>query len=208
MKKKFTPILSILVTLSVLLFILVQVSCMNSETSEKKAPTHDEMVARGKYLVIGGSCADCHSPKIFTAMGPEPDTTKSLSGHPEGSPLPPMDTNALHPGYWILGAPDLTAWVGPFGMSYTANITPDSTTGIGAWSEENFINALHKGKHLGLDGGRPIMPPMPWNFIGKLTDDDLKSIFAYLKSLPPIKNQVPAPLSPDEVRAMAKGKPM
>jgi hypothetical protein len=55
---------------------------------------------------------------------------------------------------------DLTAFVGPWGISYTANLTPDSATGIGAWSEAAFINTIRSGKHLG--NGRDILPPMPW----------------------------------------------
>ena len=88
----------------------------------------------------------------------------------------------------------MTAWSGPWGVSYTANLTPDQETGIGAWSEENFIQALRTGKHLG--GGRDILPPMPWPAYQNLSDEDLKSIFAYLKSIPPIRNQVPDPVPP------------
>lgn len=187
-------------TICVAAFIMVQLSCL---PPVPKGMTPTQMIARGKYLVTVGSCNDCHSPKVFTAMGPEVDTTKMLSGHPAGSPLPPIDTNALHPGYWALGGPDLTTWVGPWGISYTANLTPDSSTGIGAWTEANFMGAMRTGKHLGMDGGRMILPPMPWNFIGQMTDEDLKSVFAYLKSLPAISNQVPAPLTPPDVMAMA-----
>ena len=168
--------------------------------------SHDEMVARGKYLTTIAGCNDCHSPKVFTQMGPVPDTTKLLSGHPAGSPSPALDTSALHPGYGYVGGADLTSWLGPWGISYTANLTPDSATGTGAWTEENFINALRKGKHLGMDGGRQILPPMPWQFIGQMTDDDLKSVFAYLHSLPAISNQVPAPVAPLDVMAMAMKK--
>ncbi|MBK9730877.1 MAG: hypothetical protein IPO83_06290 [Chitinophagaceae bacterium] len=135
-------------------------------------------------------------------MGPILDSTRLLSGHPANSPLPKIDTNALHPGYWVTGSPDLTAWVGPWGMSFTANLTPDSTTGIGAWSEDAFMGTLRTGHHLGLPGGRLIMPPMPWAFVGQMTDDDLKSVFAYLKSLPPISNAVPTPISPADVMKM------
>ena len=166
------------------------------------------MVAQGKYIVSTGLCNDCHSPKIFTQMGPIPDSTKLLSGHPAGGPPPPLDTAALHPGYGYTGTADLTGWLGPWGISYAANLTPDSATGIGAWTEENFINALRKGKHLGMDGGRGILPPMPWDMIGQKTDEDLKAIFAYLKSLPAISNQVPAPVAPPDVMAMVMKKPM
>lgn len=173
-----------------------------AENSGPKALTKDELLAKGAYIVRTGGCDDCHSPKIFTAMGPIPDSTRELSGHPAGSPLPPMDTKALKPGYWVLLGPDFTSFVGPFGMSYSANLTPDSATGIGAWTVENFINTLRKGKHLGEDGGRPLAPPMPWQVIGQKTDEDLTAIFTYLQSLPAISNRVPPPMTPDQVAKM------
>src|SRR5215813_7326356 len=115
-------------------------SCNNAPMKEeKKGMTQDEMVARGKYIVTAGLCNDCHSPKVFGPMGPAADTTKLLSGHPAGSPPLHIDTNTMHPGFGYFGSADLTAWEGPWGISYTANLTPDSATGIGAWTEENFI---------------------------------------------------------------------
>ena len=79
----------------------------------------------------------------------------------------------------------------------TPNLTPDSTTGIGTWTEDQFIQTLRKGKHMGMDNGRPLMPPMPWELIGRMTDDDLRSIYAFLRTLPPIKNVVQAPTPPN-----------
>jgi mono/diheme cytochrome c family protein len=156
----------------------------------------DDMVARGQYIVTIGSCHDCHSPKIPNVQELLLDSSKLLSGHPAGSQLPPKPPNAHQPGQWISMTSDITAYVGPWGTSYAANLTPDSATGIGAWTEENFKKALRTGKHMGQDNGRPIMPPMPWPFIGKMTDEDLSAVFAYLKSLPPVNNRVPAPEPP------------
>jgi hypothetical protein len=93
----------------------------------------------------------------------------------------------------------VTTFVGPWGISYAANLTPDSATGIGAWTEGQFLQTLRTGKHLGMENGRPILPPMPWEGLAKLSDQDLKSIFAYLQTLPPINNRVPGPVSPDKV---------
>ena len=106
---------------------------------------------------------------------------------------------ALQPGQWGGISPDITAFTGPWGISYAANLTSDSATGIGAWGEDVFIKTLRTGKHLGADNGRPILPPMPWNFINKMTDEDLRAVYAYLKSLPPINNRVPAPTPPNQV---------
>jgi hypothetical protein len=163
-------------------------------------------IERGEHLVIGGGCHDCHSPKIMTPTGPKVDSSRMLSGHPANAPLPEIDLKALKPGEWIHFAPDLTAFIGPWGMSYAANLTSDSVTGIGAWSEANFVNAIRKGKHMGFDNGRPISPPMPWDNYRNLPDDDLKSIFAYLKSTPPVSNRVHEPFSPVEVQELAKTK--
>ena len=159
----------------------------------------EQLVHRGQYLTTVAGCNDCHSPKKFNAHGFTFDSGRLLSGHPADSPLPPIEVNATQPGGWMLMGPDLTSFVGPWGISYAANLTPDSAAGIGAWTEDNFIQALRKGKHLGMDNGRPVLPPMPWEIIGKMTDEDLKSIYAYLRTLPPIANKVPAPLPPNEV---------
>jgi hypothetical protein len=203
--QKFHAVLASMVLVAAVCFL--QIQCTNQQKpAEQKQMTQEEMVTRGKYIVTAGACNDCHSPKIFTQMGPVADTTKLLSGFPASNPLPPLDTTALHPGYWYLGSPDLMAWVGPWGISYAANLTPDSSTGLGAWKEENFVDAMRTGKHLGMSGGRQILPPMPWNWIATFTDDDLKSIYWYLRSIPAISNQVPTPVAPPDVMAMTKKK--
>jgi hypothetical protein len=123
--------------------------------------------------------------------GPEPDMTRMLSGHPEGVKV---TMPKLPAGWQFAGNMTNTAWAGPWGISYTANLTPDQNTGLGVWTEDMFINAMRQGKHMGTS--RPILPPMPWPFIGKYSDDDLKAIFAYLKSIPAISNHVPDPVPP------------
>jgi hypothetical protein len=90
----------------------------------------------------------------------------------------------------------LTAWAGPWGVSFAINLTPDNDTGIGEWSEEMFIRMARTGKHQGQPNGRDILPPMPWFNLKGLTDADLKAIWAYLRSLPPVKNQIPLPVMP------------
>jgi len=188
------------------------ISCNSEEkkendesTSDNKMMSKDDMIKRGDYLVTTGSCNDCHSPKVFGPHGePSPDPTKLLSGHPANMQNPPLDANAGKPGGWIYMAPDITSFVGPWGISYAANLTPDSATGIGAWSETQFIETLRKGKHLGMDSGRAVLPPMPWPFIAKMTDEDLKSVFAYLKSLPAVSNRVPAPVAPPQLAGMIR----
>ena len=192
---------SILLAMLAFLGIICQFYCSGpaakAEEPAKKELSKEEMVAKGDYLVTVGGCNHCHSPKAMTPMGPVPDTSKLLSGHPGG--LPPISYDATKPGSWVLMAPDLTAAVGPWGISFAANLTPDSATGIGAWTKEVFIKTLRTGKHLGQEEGRPILPPMPWDDLAKMTDEDLGAIYAYLHSLPPVRNQVPPPVPPTEV---------
>jgi mono/diheme cytochrome c family protein len=150
-------------------------------------------VERGRYLVTSIGCGDCHTPKTMGAKGPEEDHSRLLSGHPEGSNFsaPP----ALGSGPWMATASwDLTAWAGPWGISYAKNLTPDENTGIGSWSEETFMGAIRTGRHMGV--ARPILPPMPWPAYRNLTDDDLRAVYAYLRSIPPVKNRVPLPVEP------------
>lgn len=128
-------------------------------------------------------------------MGPVPDTTRRLSGHPAGSKLPEIPKGVIAPDQWgALTTNDLTAWAGPWGVSFARNLTPDVATGLGSWTEEIFIKALRTGKDMG--EGRAILPPMPWAQYAQMTDDELKSVFAYLQSLKPIENAVPDPISP------------
>ncbi len=88
----------------------------------------------------------------------------------------------------------LTAWAGPWGVSYAANLTPDKRTGLGAWTADQFIKTMRTGKHLGV--GRPLLPPMPVEAIGALTDADLRALFAWFQSIKPVENQVPQPSPP------------
>ena len=149
--------------------------------------------ALGKYLVETSGCHDCHTPWHMGANGPEPDMSRALSGHPQEIVIA---APGKIPEPFIGGMTATnTAWTGPWGVSFTPNLTPDSETGI--WremSEDQFIQALRTGRHLGQ--GRPILPPMPWLPYGQKTDDDLKAIYAYLQTIPPIKNKVPDPLPP------------
>lgn len=152
-----------------------------------------ELVKRGEYLVTIGGCHDCHTPLVMGPNGPEPDMTRALSGHPEDMVIEaPVATSEP---WMAVASSTLTAWSGPWGVSFTANLTPDEETGIlREFTEEQFIQALRTGRHQGQ--GREILPPMPWRFIGQMTDDDLKAVFAYLRQIPPIKNKVPDPIPP------------
>jgi len=154
-----------------------------------------EPVKRGELLATFGGCHDCHSPKTMTPQGPVPDKARLLSGYPADQAVPAVPAGALAQGKWsVMTNDDLTAWVGPWGISFAANLTPDKTTGLGGWTADQFIKTMRTGKHLGV--GRPILPPMPWQGYAALSDAELKALFAYLRSVKPIQNQVPVPIPP------------
>jgi cytochrome c553 len=189
MQRRFVPILSL--CLALMLAAGVSARAGGAAAADTAAR---ERVARGEYLVKFGSCHDCHTPHRVGPKGLEPDMSRALSGHPAEVVLPPAP--ALPPGWGMVGGATNTAFSGPWGVSFTANLTPDRETGLGNWTEEMFITALRTGRHEGK--GRPILPPMPYQYVGSLTDDDLKAVFAYLQSLPPVRNRVPAPIDPPE----------
>lgn len=160
-------------------------------------PYSKKLVARGKMLVMSGGCNDCHTPWRFDPElgAPAPDWTRMLSGHPVGAPDPQGE---LGPADFGLMGPTHTSFKLPFGTTYSLNLTPDIDTGTGSWTEKMFVDIFRKGRHLGGDG-RPVYPPMPWNFVRYWSDQDLKAIFAYLRSIPPLRNMPPTEKIPPPV---------
>jgi len=178
--------------------LVIAAAISSREVSAKPIEeTPNQQIIRGKYLAVYGGCNDCHTPLKMGSKGPEPDFSRMLSGHPESVKLPPPPKLDNSP--WFAATAGMTAWTGPWGISYAPNLTPDNATGLGIWTEEMFIQTMRTGKHMG--NGRAILPPMPWQSVGTLSDEDLKALFAYLRSIPAIINHVPGPLAPD-------GKPM
>jgi hypothetical protein len=128
---------------------------------------------RGRYLMSTSACMDCHTPWKLGDKGPEPDITRLYSGHPEAMKMPPAPV--LPEGPWIMtAAATNTAWAGPWGVSFTANLTPDLETGLGRWTEADFIRTIRTGRHMGR--GREVLPPMPIAVYNNFTDRDLKAI--------------------------------
>ena len=171
--------------------LLMAIACNRPPAAN--APVENP-VARGAYIAAIGGCNDCHTPKIFSATSMGLDTTRLLAGYPAGSKVPTLPAGLPNATGWAaLSNADGTAWAGPWGTSYAANLTPHET-GLAAWTPELFIQAMRTGKHMGT--GRAILPPMPWQDYGLMTDDDLRAVFAYLRSLKPVANAVPAPTPP------------
>lgn len=190
---------ALLIMLMSLVFVFY--SCTDTKTESTPTITAKEsfggfesQVKWGEHIVLIGSCHDCHTPKKMTPQGPVEDMDLALSGHQAGAPDPDVNRKEMQDkGLVVTG--DLTSWVGPWGISYTANLTSDST-GIGMWKEEQFMLAIREGKFKGLATSRTLLPPMPWMFYKYMTDDELKAVFAYLKTTKPIKNVVPPPVPP------------
>jgi len=128
----------------------------------------DPQVERGKYLVIVGGCTDCHSPGGLHGM---PDMTKYLAGSDVGFAVPGM------------------------GVFVGRNLTPDKATGLGNWTTQQIVEALTTGVR---PDGRMLAPMMPWRALSKMTRPDILAMVAYLKSLPPVQNEVPGPFGPNE----------
>ncbi|MBL7876467.1 MAG: diheme cytochrome c-553 [Cyclobacteriaceae bacterium] len=193
-----------LLVTAILAFVLVVIMAITLISCyETSKPTtlpvlgQEELITRGEYLVNTSACHDCHSPKIMTPNGPEPDPKRLLSGYPKDMPLPKINKEALKD--WVLFNQHLTSAVGPWGVSFAANITSDEM-GIGNWTEEQFLTALKKGKYKGLEGSRSLLPPMPWPIYRNMSDEDIMAIFAYLKTTQPVRNIVPAPIAPDQIQ--------
>jgi hypothetical protein len=193
MQKHTTTILFALTLTMLSGALATAVSTESSPTTT--AALNAARIERGEYLVKTMGCHDCHTPMKLGPNGPEQDMTRALTGHPQDLVMPPPPS--LPPGPWAwMGAATNTAFAGPWGVSFTMNLTPDPDTGLGSWTEEMFIQTMKTGRHEGK--GRPIKPPMPWFVVANLNDEDIKSLFAYLQSLKPVRNRVPQPIDPPE----------
>jgi len=157
-------------------------------TRATAANTSLSNVERGKYLVTIGGCNDCHTPWKMGAKGPEPDMSRMLSGHPSNMVMPAPKSAGTELWAWN-GAITNTAFAGPWGISYARNLTPDQVSGLGIWDEAMFIKTIRTGRHMGVS--RPLLPPMPWPNYAQMSDQDLKAVYAFLRSIPPVRNEVP-----------------
>ncbi|HRE42010.1 MAG TPA: c-type cytochrome [Ignavibacteria bacterium] len=189
MRKKILISLAVILTAGLFIY-----SC--NQSTKTTEISQDSLVKRGEYLVTVMGCNDCHTPKKFGPKGPELDMDKYLSGHPANIPVAKVDTSLMKD--WVYFNHLLTVAVGPWGVSFAANLTPDAT-GIGNWSEAQFKKALKEGKFKGLDNTRPLLPPMPWQNFHNISDADVSAMFAYLQSVKPINNLVPNPIPPDKI---------
>jgi len=203
-----------LALLASLLIVLGATACARSVRAGGAAPAADvaaapatqslagpgagtDRVTRGKWLVEVLGCGDCHTPRLPQGRL-DPDYL--FAGHKANDPYPEWRDSLFTRGYGMLVSTSGTAFAGPWGVTFARNLTPDKLTGIGGWDEDAFINVLREGT---------LKPPMPATAYGMLADEDLKSIFAYLRTLKPVNNLVPfRQLTPPRLPGEIPGQPV
>ncbi|MFO1050788.1 MAG: c-type cytochrome [Planctomycetota bacterium] len=159
---------------------LVLAACERPATHPSTDP-----IARGRYLVNAMGCADCHSPH-----GPDGAELPGmhLAGHPADAPLPKWEASMLQNGNLATIGPTVTAYAGPWGVSIAPNLTPDAT-GMAELTADALVKSWKTGRHWKED--RMVMPPMPVPALRNLEEEDMRAIWAYLHSLPAVKNAAP-----------------
>ncbi len=193
------------VFLSGLFLVICLWNCQQrSQTEPGENSKNDELISeqepagKGAYLVRTIGCDHCHTPKKYTDTGPVSDSGRWLMGYPGEDPLPEINKEEIVPGKWVLFNGDLTASVGPWGVSFSGNLTPHQT-GLGNWTYSQFKIAMTEGRYKGLSNTRMLLPPMPWQSYAEMKEEDLKAIFEYLKTIKPMENIVPNHILPNDL---------
>ena len=132
-------------------------------------------------LLAGFALTAIDPGKAATQENPDPDMVARGSYLARAADCMPCHTSARDKTY--AGGLRMNT---PFGVMYSPNITPDRETGIGAWTFDEFKKALHSGIRA---DGRFLYPTMPFDAFTKISEDDLKALWSYIRSLPPIKQQ-------------------
>ena len=184
---------SVLTFFSLLLITFVSfivVSC-NQKPAQEVAYS-PERIEIGQAIIEGWNCSFCHSPQIKGPEGkPIADPNRFMSGHPADEKIPAVPDMVLTSPEWMefLDNLDSTAWATDNLVVFSANLTPDDETGIGSWTETEFVETLREGRHRGIE--RRIKYPMPWQELSELSDEELLSVYEYLMTLQPVSNEVP-----------------
>jgi mono/diheme cytochrome c family protein len=139
-----------------------------------------QRLERGRYIATALSgCVYCHTPHDWTAPG-----TPMVAGKE--------------------GAGDVQPYADLPGRIVAPNLTPDPETGAGRWTDDQLARAIREG--VGHDG-RALFPMMPYTRYRNMSDEDLASIVVYLRSLPPVHNQLPATEIIFPVNYLIRGAP-
>jgi mono/diheme cytochrome c family protein len=169
--------------LSLGLFVVALAVALSVDQAQASPNAQADKVAQGKYLVKIIGCDDCHTPLLPSIDMSKPQTVKpddlmklAFSGYDA------LDTTSK---YMAGGrAFDL----GPGGVWFTRNLTPDKETGLGDWTDDEIKTAIRTGK---TRRGTVLSPFMPYPVFNNLAEADVDAIVAYLRTLPAVKNPVP-----------------
>lgn len=140
---------------------LLMLAAATAPALAQNAPVQGEELRRGEYLARIMDCGGCHTGGALIG---QPDPRLALAGSNIGFAIPNL-------GYF-----------------YPPNLTPDRETGLGTWTEEQVVTAVRTGVR---PDSRVLAPIMPWHAYAALTDSDARALVRYLRSLPPVRNQVP-----------------
>lgn len=137
---------------------------------------------------------------LFAALASAPAPAAAQDSLKRGEYLAAiMDCTGCHTPGALTGQPDMQRYLAGadvgfqipgLGVFYPPNLTPDET-GLGTWSEAEIVRAVRAGER---PDGRMLVPVMPYHSYAKLTDADAAALAAYLKSLKPVRNEVPGPV--------------
>ncbi|MGH7927243.1 MAG: diheme cytochrome c-553 [Candidatus Binatia bacterium] len=138
-------------------------------------------IERGNYLVnYLGHCTGCHTP---LGANRQSDMSLFLSG------VPAKFAGAK------AGPPQIAGFPGPRGARvYAKNLTPDPETGLGRWTEEQFVQTFKHGVRP--DGVKYAISPMEWNIYANMKEEDVRAMYRYLRTVKPISNKAPANIPP------------
>lgn len=173
-----------LVKLSSVGALTLAVAACALNSSEEVLPADWEQasyIERGNYIVNHlGDCVGCHTPR---AASGESDMSLYLSG------VPAKFVGVKEGPSQVAGFP------GPRGARfYAKNLTPHMETGLGTWSEEQFVKTFKTGVRL--DGVKYAVSPMEWKIYANMKEEDIRAIYRYLRTIKPISNKPPANIPP------------
>lgn len=188
--KNLCSILTVSSLLLIALVSMIAVSCHQKPATE--VAYSPERLEIGEAIVEGWNCSFCHTPQIKGPDGkPMPDPKRLMSGHPADDQIPEVPDMVISSSEWMefLDNLDSTVWATDNLLIFSANLTPDDETGIGTWTEVEFVETIRQGRHRGIE--RRINYPMPWRELSEVSDEELLSVYEYLMSLEPVNNKVP-----------------
>ena len=174
-------LLKVAFVLSGLALVLVSVA-ITFTPAQARVVRQSAQVEHGKYIATIAGCIDCHTnskPEFLDPTQLTPEQIKTIAF----DAIETFDESMLMAGGRLFD-------LGPAGKVYTANLTSDTETGLGGWTDEQIKVAIRTGQR---PDGRVLVPVMPYHSFNTMADTDLDAVVAYLRSLPAIKNKVPPP---------------